>query len=140
MATGQVQMKSRSKQPPQPEKTYSDPAAADRQILIDDLLQALTYLDSESLEDVHRAYLFSEKAHAGQERQSGEAYIHHPLAVALILADIHLDSRSIIAAILHDVIEDTKTGRVQLVEEFGKDVANLGDGVTKIGQIEFESS
>ena len=97
------------------------------------------YLDDRAIEDVYNAYLFGAQAHAGQRRRSGEPYIHHPLAVAEILAELRLDSPSIIAAILHDVIEDTPTPAEKLVEEFGQEVADLVDGVSKISQIEFDS-
>ncbi|MDH3639508.1 MAG: bifunctional (p)ppGpp synthetase/guanosine-3',5'-bis(diphosphate) 3'-pyrophosphohydrolase [Gammaproteobacteria bacterium] len=97
------------------------------------------YLDEAAVKDVYDAYLFGAEAHEGQRRRSGEAYIHHPLAVADILGDLRLDSRSIIAAILHDVIEDTPTAKEQIAELFGGDVAHLVDGVSKISQLEFES-
>jgi len=97
------------------------------------------YLDEQSVSEVYDAYLFSAAAHGGQKRRSGEPYIHHPLAVAEILSELRLDSRSIIAAILHDVIEDTPTARADIANHFGEDVAHLVDGVSKISQIEFES-
>jgi RelA/SpoT family (p)ppGpp synthetase len=108
--------------------------------LISDLLQIVEqYLDSKEVKAIYRAYLFGAEAHEGQVRHSGEAYIFHPLSVARILADMRLDSRSIIAALLHDVIEDTPTAKKELVAQFGKDVAQLVDGVSKIDQIEFDS-
>jgi RelA/SpoT family (p)ppGpp synthetase len=97
------------------------------------------YLEPGAVEDVYRAYLFGAEAHQGQHRCSGEPYIHHPIAVAEILAGLKLDSRSIIAAVLHDVIEDTGTDKQELTTEFGEDVALLVDGVSKIGQLEFDS-
>ena len=97
------------------------------------------YLSPAEVADVYRAYLFGAEAHDGQKRKSGEPYIFHPLEVAHILAAMHLDSRSIIAAILHDVMEDTPTLKETVAEDFGKDVADLVDGVTKIGQIEFRT-
>jgi len=97
------------------------------------------YLDAASIEEVYRAYLFGAQAHQGQWRRSGEPYIHHPIAVAEILAELRLDSRSIIAAILHDVIEDTGVDKSALSREFGEDVALLVDGVSKIGQLNFDS-
>ena len=116
------------------------PAVPAGRVLISDLLQVLEqYLDPEEVKGVYQAYLFGAQAHDGQLRRSGEAYIYHPLSVAAILADMRLDSRSISAAILHDVIEDTPTGREQLAKEFGGDIARLVDGVSKIDQIEFES-
>ncbi len=97
------------------------------------------YVDEQAVDDIYRAYLFGAQAHKGQRRQSGEPYILHPLAVAEILSELRLDSRSIIAAILHDVIEDTSTVKEQIADEFGEDVAYLVDGVSKINKIEFES-
>jgi len=140
MSTTRVQAKTKSRKTSRAEGPRFGSTSSGRRIVISDLLQAVGYLDQKNVDDIHRAYRFGESAHAGQERQSGEAFIHHPLAVARILADLHLDGRSIIAAILHDVIEDTPIARAQLVEEFGEEVAQLVDGVTKIGQIEFEST
>ncbi len=112
----------------------------DHRAPLDELLEVLReYLDAPAVADIHRAYRFGAEAHEGQHRRSGEPYIHHPLQVARILADMRLDERSIIAAILHDVMEDTPTVKDHLIDEFGQDVANLVDGVSKIGQIEFES-
>ncbi len=98
-----------------------------------------TYLEPEQVEEVYRAYEFAATAHSGQQRLSGEPYIHHPLAVAKILAGMRLDHQSIVAAILHDVIEDTPTAKQQLAEEFGEEVAELVDGVSKLTQVQFES-
>lgn len=88
---------------------------------------------------VRRAYAFGAKAHDGQTRKSGEPYISHPVAVASILADLQLDYQSITAAILHDVVEDTPTALEQIIEEFGEEVAQLVDGVSKLDQIQFKS-
>ena len=105
-----------------------------------ELLRLLqSYLDAEQIEEVLRAYEFAAVAHTGQRRLSGEPYIHHPLEVAKILAGMRLDHQSIKAAILHDVIEDTPTAKQQLVEEFGEEVAELVDGVSKLTQVQFES-
>jgi len=98
-----------------------------------------SYLEPEQVQEVYRAYLFSAEAHEGQHRMSGEPYIYHPVAAARILAELGLDHKSIIAAILHDVIEDTKTAKDQIAREFGSEVAELVDGVSKLTQIEFES-
>ncbi|MEA3291661.1 MAG: bifunctional (p)ppGpp synthetase/guanosine-3',5'-bis(diphosphate) 3'-pyrophosphohydrolase, partial [Pseudomonadota bacterium] len=106
-------------------------------MLISDLLGKLeTYLDHEATADVYRAYLFGAEAHEDQTRRSGEPYIYHPIAVASILADMRMDSRTIMGAILHDVIEDTTISRDRLAGEFGEDVAHLVDGVSKISQLE----
>ncbi len=85
------------------------------------------------------AYHFSASAHEGQTRQSGEPFLHHPMEVALILTQLKLPLPSIIAGLLHDVLEDTPVTRDQLAAEFGEDVTTLVEGVTKIGQIEFRS-
>ncbi|MFK8018122.1 MAG: bifunctional (p)ppGpp synthetase/guanosine-3',5'-bis(diphosphate) 3'-pyrophosphohydrolase [Gammaproteobacteria bacterium] len=97
------------------------------------------YLPPEQLDVVRRAYEFGAKAHSGQTRKSGERYISHPVAVASILADLHLDYESIAAAILHDVIEDTGIDKPTLTAEFGREIAELVDGVSKLDQIQFKS-
>ncbi len=97
------------------------------------------YLDTEQITEIYQAYLFSAEAHEGQHRASGEPYIFHPLSVARILAEMYMDHKSIIAAILHDVIEDTPTAKEQLSEKFGPEVAELVDGVSKLTHIKFES-
>jgi RelA/SpoT family (p)ppGpp synthetase len=108
--------------------------------LISDLCKMLeSYLEPEQVQEVYRAYLFGAEAHEGQHRMSGEPYIYHPVAAARILAELRLDHKSIVAAILHDVIEDTLTVKEQIASEFGGDVAELVDGVSKLTQMEFES-
>ncbi len=98
-----------------------------------------SYLEPEQVRQVYRAYLFGAEAHEGQQRMSGEPYITHPLAVAKILADMRMDYEGIIAAILHDVIEDTPTAKEHIEREFSKEVAELVDGVSKITQMDFAS-
>ena len=98
-----------------------------------------TYLEMEQVAEVYQAYLFGAEAHDGQHRASGEAYIYHPLAVARILAEMHMDHKSIISAILHDVIEDTRFAKDQVESRFGAEVAELVDGVSKLTNIEFSS-
>ena len=97
------------------------------------------YLEPDQIAEVYRAYLFGAEMHDGQHRNSGEPYIYHPLAVARILVEMRMDHKSIIAAILHDVIEDTPTAKEQLVSLFGSEVAELVDGVSKLTHIEFGS-
>ncbi|NOR36054.1 MAG: RelA/SpoT family protein [Woeseiaceae bacterium] len=97
------------------------------------------YLPEEQVESVMHAYEFGAAAHDGQKRKSGEAYISHPVAVAQELADMHLDSQAITAAILHDVVEDTEASLAQIEENFGPEVAGLVDGVSKLDQIQFRS-
>lgn len=97
------------------------------------------YLDDSQIQTIEKAYILAKKAHEGQKRHTGEPYITHPVAVALILAQMRMDPATIMAAILHDVIEDTSVEKKDLIEQFGKEVADLVDGVTKLTQIEFES-
>ncbi|MDP7220856.1 MAG: HD domain-containing protein, partial [Arenicellales bacterium] len=100
---------------PQTEITQDAPAASGGRLLISDLLGIVEqYLDSQEVKAIYEAYLFGAEAHEGQVRHSGEAFIFHPLSVARILADIRLDSRSIMAALLHDIIEDTPTAKGEL--------------------------
>ncbi len=108
--------------------------------LISDLCALLEiYLEPKQVNNIYRAYLFSANAHEGQTRVSGEPYIYHPLAVARVLAELHMDAQTITAAILHDVIEDTETAKEQITQEFGNEVAELVDGVSKLTNLEFES-
>jgi len=97
------------------------------------------YLSQDAIDDVYRAFLFAEQGHRGQTRKSGEQYIHHPIEVADTLAELQMDSRTLMAALLHDVIEDTPATKDEIIEKFGDDVALLVDGVSKIGQISFDS-
>jgi len=106
-----------------------------------DALQSLLeeYLPEDQVAIVYRAYQFGACVHRDQQRASGEPYIHHPLAVARILAKMRLDHHTITAAILHDVIEDTPVDKAEIEREFGSEIAELVDGVTKLTQIEFEN-
>ncbi|WP_295686334.1 bifunctional (p)ppGpp synthetase/guanosine-3',5'-bis(diphosphate) 3'-pyrophosphohydrolase [uncultured Nevskia sp.] len=104
-------------------------------------IEALTkileeYLPAPQISEVRRAYEFGAKMHAGQNRSSGEPYIYHPLAVAKILAEMRLDATTLCAAILHDVIEDTPVGKEEIARLFGRDVAELVDGVSKFQKVE----
>jgi len=99
----------------------------------------LDYLDEEKVHMVSRAYECAKSAHEGQFRRSGEPYIIHPLAVAKILAGLHMDHETLMAALLHDVIEDTDTTKEDLAAEFGDPVSELVDGVSKLTQIEFKT-
>jgi RelA/SpoT family (p)ppGpp synthetase len=98
------------------------------------------YLKPKDVARLAEAYRFSEAAHAGQTRQSGDPYISHPMAVAEILADWHLDGQTLMAALLHDVTEDTKVTKDEISDTFGKPVAELVDGVSKLDKIEFQSA
>ena len=97
------------------------------------------YLKPEDISQLQSAYHFSEQAHEGQFRKSGEPYISHPLAVANILAQWHLDTQALTAALLHDVMEDTSVTKSEISRNFGRPVAELVDGVSKLDKIEFES-
>ena len=98
-----------------------------------------SYLPPEQVERIQAAYEFGAEAHRGQKRLSGEPYISHPVAAANILGELHLDAETLIAAILHDVIEDTPTAKTEIANRFGSEVAELVDGVTKLDQIHFKS-
>ena len=103
------------------------------------LRRKLDYLSKEEVAKVHQAYLLAFAAHKGQKRRTGEAYITHPVSAACILADIKLDHQTIMAALLHDVIEDTSVTKEEVSQQFGEEVAELVDGVSKLTQIEFVS-
>jgi GTP pyrophosphokinase len=98
------------------------------------------YVDRLDVGVIARAYHFSENAHKGQKRASGEKYTAHTVEVARILAELHLDTTSIAAGLIHDVVEDTGVTLEQLEQEFGAPIANIVDGVTKIGKVQFRSS
>ena len=116
------------------------PVTGDARFLVSDLCSYLeSYLTREQVSEVYRAYLFGAEAHEGQNRLSGEPYIYHPVAVARILAGMRMDHQCLMAAILHDVIEDTETAKEQLAREFGPEIAELVDGVSKLTQIKFRS-
>lgn len=97
------------------------------------------YLNDTEIAAIEQAYALAKLAHEGQKRHTGDPYITHPLAVAIILAQMRMDPPTIMAAILHDVIEDTYVEKEEIKKKFGKEVADLVDGVTKLTQIEFES-
>jgi len=97
------------------------------------------YLEPEQIKQCQHAYTVAEEVHHGQMRRSGEPYITHPVAAALILAEMRLDHQTIMATLLHDVVEDTKTSKEELINQFGEEVATLVDGVTKLTKIKFES-
>src|SRR5207245_3146578 len=97
------------------------------------------YLPPPDVALVERAFAFSEHAHQGQFRKSGEPYITHPLAVASILSQWRIDAQGLAAALLHDVMEDTKVTKTEIESSFGKPVADMVDGVSKLDQIEFQS-
>lgn len=98
------------------------------------------YLDKSSIEKLRAAYQFAHSLHAGQLRKSGEPYIVHPIAVAEILSEYKMDETSLIAALLHDVVEDTHVSVKEVEEQFGANVAAIVDGLTKLAKVEFRSS
>ena len=98
-----------------------------------------SYLKPEDISELQNAYLFSKSAHSGQFRKSGEPYISHPLAVASILGKLRLDPQTLTAALLHDVMEDTHVSKTEISNRFGKPVAELVDGVSKLDKIEFQT-
>lgn len=97
------------------------------------------YLEPAQIAELRRAYAFGAAAHEGQIRKSGEPYIQHPLEVTCVLADMHMDHETLIAALLHDVIEDTQIGKATITREFGSEVAAIVDGLSKLTRLEFES-
>lgn len=99
----------------------------------------LNYLSKEQIEKIQKTYEFANEVHIGQKRVSGEEFITHPLEVACILADMHMDIDSIIASLLHDVLEDTPTAKEIIINKFGKTIAELVDGVTKLSKMEFST-
>lgn len=101
--------------------------------------QISSYLSKDQVNAVRRSYYYAEQAHDGQLRSSGEHYVTHPLAVATILAEMHMDHQSLMAAMLHDVIEDTGIPKKALTAQFGDNVAELVDGVTKLTQMKFST-
>jgi guanosine-3',5'-bis(diphosphate) 3'-pyrophosphohydrolase len=97
------------------------------------------YLNDTEINVIEQSFLLAKEAHTGQKRHTGEPYITHPVAVATILAEMRMDPATIMAAIMHDVIEDTYVEKSEIAEKFGKEVADIVDGVTKLTQINFES-
>jgi guanosine-3',5'-bis(diphosphate) 3'-pyrophosphohydrolase len=106
---------------------------------VSNLTARLAYLKPEDAAQIEAAYRLSDSAHTGQFRVSGEPYISHPLAVAEILAEWHLDGQALMAALLHDVMEDTTITKEEIGEKFGNAVAELVDGVSKLDKIEFQT-
>jgi len=109
---------------------------ADADLLIE---EASAYLKPQDVGYVREAIAFGRAAHQGQKRQSGDPYISHPIAVARTLTTLHLDVQAIIAALLHDVVEDTEVTAKQVAEKFGAPVAELVDGLSKLDRIQFET-
>ncbi|MDQ2702871.1 MAG: bifunctional (p)ppGpp synthetase/guanosine-3',5'-bis(diphosphate) 3'-pyrophosphohydrolase [Pseudomonadota bacterium] len=124
--------------PADPAKTASPAASPDAvPDYVRALEQAAAYLPAEQLPILRRAWAIGAAAHAGQNRRSGEPYITHPVAVATALAEQHVDVETLVAAILHDTLEDTPLSRESIAGEFGETVAELVDGVTKLDKLQF---
>ncbi|HJW76265.1 MAG TPA: RelA/SpoT family protein, partial [Thermoleophilia bacterium] len=114
---------------------------APQAIRLNDILDAvLAYHPKADLDVIKKAYVYSAKVHGGQVRKTGEPYLVHPLAVANILAHLKLDESSVVAGLLHDTVEDTLATIEEVEELFGKDVASIVDGVTKLGQVKFNTA
>ncbi|HRY44825.1 MAG TPA: HD domain-containing protein, partial [Thermoanaerobaculia bacterium] len=106
----------------------------------EDILDAVeSYLPGADEDLLRRAYIFSAQAHRHQLRSSGEPYLVHPIGVAMLLAELKLDEVSVATGLLHDVLEDTKTTKEELASLFGSEVAEVVDGVTKIGRYAYTS-
>src|SRR5258706_2811353 len=126
-----------SEQPPDLAKASAKAPAVPEVAALEKVLAG--YLQPDDIAQIHSAYLVAKAAHDGQFRYTGEPYITHPIAVANILAEWHLDPPAIMAALLHDTMEDTQTTKTEISRRFGKRVAELVDGVSKIERIEFET-
>ena len=108
-------------------------------ITIDDLIRNLSEYNGDAISDVKKAYDYASYLHNGQVRQSGEPYISHPLNVAYILSEMHADSDTVCAGLLHDTLEDTNIKKEDIAHYFNQNVANLVDGVTKLAKMNFSS-
>ena len=108
-------------------------------INLNEFMEKLTEYPQPEREEINKAYQYASSLHEGQYRQSGEAYISHPLNVAYILADMHADKDTICAGLLHDTLEDTKITKEDIISDFNEDIANLVDGVTKLSKMNFSS-
>lgn len=130
-----VKPQSEARRSPQPSPAALNAAAASFAALTD----RLDYLGTEDIELVRRAYRFADEAHLGQLRNSGEPYITHPIAVAAQCAEWKLDAQALMAALLHDAIEDCGVTKSELIERFGAPVAELVDGLTKLDKLRFNT-
>ena len=108
-------------------------------LTLDKLLDNVELYDKNGIQKIEKAYHYAEELHNGQFRQSGEPYIMHPLNVAYILSEMHADTDTICAGLLHDTLEDTNTTKDEITENFNKEISNLVDGVTKISKLNFSS-
>ena len=124
---------------PRPERMSAEQAASVSANAFAGLMEHLGYLDATSIEQVRQAYRFADEAHLGQLRNSGEPYITHPIAVAAQCATWKLDAQALMAALLHDAMEDCGVTKMELIERFGSPVAELVDGLTKLDKLEFNT-
>ncbi|MFY9397331.1 MAG: HD domain-containing protein [Desulfomonilia bacterium] len=109
-------------------------------VRINDIIEEVSaYIPEADIRLIEKAYVFSARVHQGQTRLSGEPYLNHPLEVAHIVAQMHLDVTSVAAALLHDAIEDSLTQVEDIAKEFGEEVAQVVDGLTKISKMDFRS-
>ena len=109
-------------------------------VRINDILEEVSaYVPDADTRIIEKAYVFSARVHQGQTRLSGEPYLNHPLEVAHLIAQMHLDVTAVVAALLHDAIEDSLTRVEDISKEFGEEVAQVVDGLTKISKIDFRS-
>ena len=122
-------------QPAKPAHAAANAAAASFAAL----MAKLDYLSTDEVEQVRRAYRLADEAHLGQLRSSGEPYITHPIAVAAQCAQWKLDAQALMAALLHDVLEDCGIVKTELIEKFGPTVAELVDGLTKLDKLQFDT-
>lgn len=130
-------LKSKSSQTP---SSGANPAAANATAAsFARLIEKLDYLSAADLAQVRLAYRFADEAHLGQIRNSGEPYITHPIAVAAQCADWKLDAQALMAALLHDALEDCSVTKIELIEHFGSPVAELVDGLTKLEKLHFNT-
>ena len=110
------------------------------EVLYDELIASVRkYHPSTDITLIEKAYQIADEAHRGQVRKSGEAYIIHPLCVGIILAELELDKETIVAGLLHDVVEDTVMTTEEIAKEFSEEIALLVDGVTKLGQLNYDA-
>ncbi|MEG2816909.1 MAG: bifunctional (p)ppGpp synthetase/guanosine-3',5'-bis(diphosphate) 3'-pyrophosphohydrolase [Comamonas sp.] len=122
-----------------PQRMSAEQAASVSAAAFAGLMEQLGYLDLDSANRVHQAYLFADKAHSDQWRSSGDPYITHPIAVTSICANWKLDAPALMAALLHDAMEDCGVTKADLEERFGEDVAELVDGLTKLDKLQFNT-
>jgi GTP diphosphokinase / guanosine-3',5'-bis(diphosphate) 3'-diphosphatase len=112
----------------------------EKQLALKDILEALKLPTDEKIKLITEAYNFSEKAHSGQKRRSGDDYVQHPIAVAKMLAQMGMREKTIAAGLLHDIAEDTESTLEEIEKKFGKEIADMVDGVTKLGRIKLRGS